>query len=57
MLVFARAVIHKDAPRWTDFHSVIKVHWRSNDADAAIAHRFGESLTSSEEFVLGVGML
>ena len=39
------------------FYNGIDVDRRSNDADAAMAHRLGESLTSKEESVFGAGML
>ena len=42
---------------WLDIHNGINVDQRPNDADAAMAHRLGESLTSKEESVFGAGML
>jgi hypothetical protein len=57
MLVFARGLMNGGDSSWLDRHNGISGDRRPNDADAAMAHRLGESLTSKEESVFGAGML
>lgn len=57
MLVFARGLMNGADSWWLDIHNGINVDQRPNDADSAMAHRLGESLTSKEESVFGAGML
>lgn len=57
MLVFARGLMSGGDSWWLDLHNGINVDRRPNDADAAMAYRLGESLTSKEESVFGAGML